>query len=46
MPSMTKAELERENADLWETLEGIYDQLGEMIEGSEGDKDDKEGEQD
>ena len=40
MPSMTKADLERENAELWETLEGIYDQLGELIEGTDDEEED------
>jgi len=43
MATITKAELEKENAQLWETLESVYDQLGEMIEG--GSDEDEPGEE-
>ena len=39
--SKTKLQLEQENAQLWETLESVYDQLGEMLKGGE-DRDEDE----
>lgn len=40
--SKTKLELEQENAQLWETLESVYDQLGEMLEGGADDEESSE----
>lgn len=31
----TRADLIEENESLWETLEGIHDELGELFEGDE-----------
>ncbi len=43
----TRAELERENAVLWEKLEGIYDDLGEVLgveaePGEEGEEEEQQ----
>lgn len=41
----TKADLEKENAELWETLEGIYDQLREVFRDEDSDSDEEEAEE-
>ena len=48
MPRVTKAELERENAELREKLLSVYDELGDFleIEDEDGDPDEEEDEDD
>lgn len=44
MPRVTKAELERENAELRDKLLSVYDELGDFLEidGEDGDSDEED----
>jgi hypothetical protein len=40
--ALTKGELEKENARLWEKLEAIYDELHELFKDGEEEPDEEE----